>query len=127
MNVIKAVTDCYDKLPERDMWVEDLNNDVRKSLNMIAGSLNLPALNQYASEAHFLADVYSRMSEAGSLVSRQQIGGTITQLKTERNNAIAEAERLKNAIKETIEDNLHLADGENCTLIKLKRAISYDS
>ena len=52
------------------MWVEDLNNDVRKSLNMIAGSLNLPALNQYASEAHFLSDVYSRISEAGSLASQ---------------------------------------------------------
>lgn len=52
------------------MWVEDLNNDVRKSLNMIAGSLNLPELNQYASEAHFLADVYSRIIEAGSLASQ---------------------------------------------------------
>lgn len=50
----------------------------------------------------------------------------ITQLKTERNNAIAEAERLKDAIKETIEENLDLADGENCTLIKLKRSIGYD-
>ena len=26
-------------------------------------------------------------------------------------------------INETIEDNLHLADGNNCTLIKLKQAI----
>lgn len=33
--------------------------------------------------------------------------------------------RLESAIYETIEDNLHLADGENCTLIKLKRAINY--
>lgn len=33
---------------------------------------------------------------------------------------------LETAIRETIEDNLHLADGENCTLIKLKRAINYD-
>lgn len=35
-------------------------------------------------------------------------------------------ESLEDAIKETIEENLDLADGENCTLIKLKRAISYD-
>lgn len=35
-------------------------------------------------------------------------------------------EALEDAIKETIEENLDLADGENCTLIKLKRAISYD-
>ena len=36
------------------------------------------------------------------------------------------AEKLEAAIRETIEDNLHLADGDNCTLIKLKRAINYD-
>lgn len=58
--------------------------------------------------------------------SWQSLLTAITQLKTERNNAIAEAERLKDAIKETIEENLDLADGENCTLIKLKRSISYD-
>lgn len=38
---------------------------------------------------------------------------------------LEENEKLETAIRETIEDNLHLADGENCTLIKLKRAISY--
>ena len=34
-------------------------------------------------------------------------------------------EQLETAILETIEENLHLADGEVCTLIKLKRAIGY--
>jgi hypothetical protein len=34
---------------------------------------------------------------------------------------ITENLRLKKAIRETLADNLHLADGENCTLIKLKR------
>ena len=38
---------------------------------------------------------------------------------------LEENEKLETAIRETIEDNLHLADGENCTLIKLKRAINY--
>lgn len=33
--------------------------------------------------------------------------------------------KLENAIRETLEDNLDLADGDNCTLIKLKRAIEY--
>jgi len=33
--------------------------------------------------------------------------------------------QLEIAIRETIEDNLHLADGENCTLIKLKKSINY--
>ena len=35
-------------------------------------------------------------------------------------------ENLEAAIRETIEDNLHLADGDNCTLVKLKKAINYD-
>jgi hypothetical protein len=35
----------------------------------------------------------------------------------------AEIERLKTAIRETLEENTHLADGDNCTLIKLKRAL----
>lgn len=35
-------------------------------------------------------------------------------------------EELRAAILETIEENLHLADGDDCTLIRLKRAIGYD-
>jgi len=38
-------------------------------------------------------------------------------------DAIAEIIKLRTAIRETLEDNGHLADGENCTLIKLKKAI----
>ena len=38
---------------------------------------------------------------------------------------LEENERLENAIRETIEDNLDLADGDVCKLIKLKRAIDY--
>jgi len=38
--------------------------------------------------------------------------------KAEREN-----EQLREAIKKTIAENLHLADGENCTLILLKRAL----
>lgn len=41
--------------------------------------------------------------------------------------AAEEIERLREAIKKTIEDNLHLADGDVCTLIDLKRAINYDA
>lgn len=35
-----------------------------------------------------------------------------------------EIERLRDAIGVTLGENLHLADGENCTLIHLKRALS---
>ena len=34
-----------------------------------------------------------------------------------------ENERLREAIVKTVEENLHFADGDNCTLIHLKRAI----
>ena len=35
----------------------------------------------------------------------------------------AEIAKLRDAIKITLEQNGHLADGENCTLIELKRVI----
>ena len=45
------------------------------------------------------------------------------------NAAIAEAaERLRElnkAILETLEENRHLADGEDCTLLKLKRVVKW--
>jgi len=37
----------------------------------------------------------------------------------------AEIKRLVSAIVETLEENRHLADGENCTLAKLKRAVNW--
>lgn len=38
-------------------------------------------------------------------------------------DAAEEIGRLRNAIKETLDENGHLADGDDCTLIKLKMAI----
>ena len=40
--------------------------------------------------------------------------------------AIDEIKRLRAAIQQTLNENGHLADGENCTLIVLKRAIGMD-
>jgi hypothetical protein len=37
----------------------------------------------------------------------------------------AEIKRLRKAMQQTIEENPHLADGDDCTLIKLKIAIQY--
>lgn len=37
--------------------------------------------------------------------------------------AAEEIRRLRTAIDETIFENAHLADGDNCTLIKIKRAM----
>lgn len=38
-------------------------------------------------------------------------------------DAAEEISRLRNAIKETLEENRHLADGDNCTLLKLKQIL----
>lgn len=35
----------------------------------------------------------------------------------------AEIERLRAAIKKTLDENGHLADGDNCTFFELRRAI----
>lgn len=80
-------------------------------------------------DSHFwVSDVVKRLpiELIPSTPSWSALLTAITQLKVERNNALAELELLKTAINETIENNLHLADGEICTLIKLKRAINYD-
>lgn len=42
----------------------------------------------------------------------------------ELNYLLAENYRLKNAMQRTINENRHLADGEVCTLIHLKRALA---
>ena len=40
---------------------------------------------------------------------------------------IAEIERLNEAIRLTLEENCHLADGDNCTLLRLKRAYAQNA
>ena len=41
----------------------------------------------------------------------------------ERAALLAEIDRLRSAIRETLDENAHLADGDNCTLLALKRAL----
>lgn len=41
----------------------------------------------------------------------------------ERAILLAEIDRLRSAIRETLDKNGHLADGDNCTLLTLKRAL----
>ena len=51
-------------------WVNDLQADERKILNMLSGTLGLPHLVEYESKVHFLNDVYSRICESSSLVKQ---------------------------------------------------------
>lgn len=41
----------------------------------------------------------------------------------ERAMLLGEIDRLRAAITKTLDENSHLADGDNCTLIELKRAV----
>ena len=47
------------------------------------------------------------------------IAHTMRELEIEKNT-------LREAIAATLEENKHLADGDNCTLIRLKRALTLD-
>ncbi len=81
------------------------------------------------SDSHFwIKDVINRLPTEllPKVPTWSNILSAITQLKTERNNAICRVKELESAIRKTIDDNLDLADGENCTLISLKRATGYD-
>lgn len=80
-------------------------------------------------DSHFLVkDIYSRLpiELLPKSPSWSALLSAVSLLKTERNNYKHRSEELELVIRETIEDNLDLSDGENCTLIKLKRAINYD-
>lgn len=44
----------------------------------------------------------------------------------ERKALLDEIDRLRAAILETLNANLHLCDGEQCTLLVLKRAVNFD-
>lgn len=69
-------------------------------------------------------DIVKRLNiKAGVIEMGEKIAwGSDTALMRE---AAIKIESLQTAIKETIDENLHLADGDICTLIKLKRAIDY--
>jgi hypothetical protein len=45
--------------------------------------------------------------------------------KRQRDNWKRKALAYEQAIRETLEENKHLADGEDCTLIKLKRVLKF--
>lgn len=51
--------------------------------------------------------------------SRMRLANQVTE-------TVAENLLLKKAIRQTLEENRHLADGENCTLKRLKDAVNDD-
>lgn len=59
------------------------------------------------------------VQKAALFASEAHVGGLIQRCALIED----ENEKLRSAIAKTINDNLYLADGEDCTLIELKRAI----
>jgi len=41
------------------------------------------------------------------------------------NQTLRELRKLESEVAQTLNENAHLADGDNCTLIRLKRAIGW--
>ena len=65
-------------------------------------------------------------TKSGDLTKREreiQIAEKLCKLANEKSALVRENMRLRNAIQQTLDENGHLADGDNCTLIVLKRAI----
>ncbi len=52
------------------MWVEELDTETRRALNMISVEMNLPPLVSFSCLAAFLTAVYSRMLEARVLADQ---------------------------------------------------------
>ena len=79
------------------------------------GDQELQTLRNMGNEGEAAADEIDRLRAE---VEVQSYWGTRWE------QANAEIQRLRSAIQQTLDDNLHLADGENCTLIVLKRALA---
>ena len=75
----------------------------------------IPAYGDYAKEA---ANVLRRQAHELErlLAAQEELLGEVARLRTQRDDILAAARR-------TLDENGHLADGEICTLIVLKRAV----
>lgn len=80
------------------------------------------AFNDLLSENLALNNLIYECSDNGEIISRYFEPYMKHFLDGHDKLAVRNAE-LEAAINEVIEDNLHLADGDNCTLIKLKRVL----
>ena len=80
-----------------------------------------------AKEAHSLRMRVSELEGIAAFDSALQElearGRRIEALEEALDEAVADAIRMRAAIRQTLDENGHLADGDNCTLIVLKRAI----
>lgn len=95
--------------------IEDLEAD----RNRIA---RLPEM-EWASVTASMTQVMAVLSRQGHLDVSRRLLGYLDAGKIYINRVLAERDLLLEAIQKTIKENAHLADGEDCTLIHLKRAM----
>ena len=99
--------------PRTDDMLKGMKNKSTRQLKAMAGAV----CRQLENELAAMTENYSNTLHKYD----QRIEANDAAMKTCA--ALAdENQTLKQAIRETLDENLHLADGEVCTLIKLKRA-----
>ena len=74
-------------------------------------------------ETHELELMTGRMSIASQIKACDAIYATAEAKATRRSKFARQRDELLAAIEQTLDENGHLADGENCTLIVLKKAL----
>jgi len=74
-------------------------------------------------ETHELELMTGRMSIASQIKACEAIYATAEAKATRRSKFARQRDELLAAVEQTLDENGHLADGENCTLIVLKRAL----
>ena len=75
-------------------------------------------------ETHELELMTGRMSIASQIKACDAIYATAEAKATRRSKFARQRDELLAAIEQTLDENGHLADGENCTLIVLKKALA---
>lgn len=79
------------------------------------------AISEYKNFENTLYVYKARISHLESVIAKNLQQNF--DLETKNQKLHFQAEKLRTAIKKTLDENGHLADGDNCTLIELKRAI----
>ena len=107
---VYVLAQCNNNFPE----------DAKANARRIAACVNACA----GIETHELELMTGRMSIASQIKACDAIYATAEAKATRRSKFARQRDELLAAIEQTLDENGHLADGENCTLIVLKKALA---